>query len=192
MDTNPYNSGNGMQTHVWGPVQWLMLHIMSFNYPVKPTIKQKIHYWDYLLALKNVLPCRHCRENMQSNLYKAKIQYHVFDNRDTFSKFIFDFHNEVNLAIKGKKWDKGYTYLQKQIECIRARCSNHQQKQETAGKPKEKGCTEPVVLGCPAAAEIVLKRKEPGDKSSIEFRFGKVLLANASANPLLTSASAKT
>ena len=46
------NSGDGMLTTVWGPSQWHFLHTMSFNYPVKPTDKQKLAYRNYMLNLK--------------------------------------------------------------------------------------------------------------------------------------------
>ena len=36
-----YNSEQGMLTSVWGPSLWHFLHVMSFNYPVKPTKIQK-------------------------------------------------------------------------------------------------------------------------------------------------------
>ena len=177
-EINVFQSNNGMQTSVWGPVQWLMLHIISFNYPCKPNIKQKLYYWDYLISLKNVLPCVHCRNNMQKNLCDAGLSYGVFDNRQTFSKFIFDFHNKVNEMIKGKVWDKDYTFLKEQIECIRARCSNKTSPKAKQKKhPKEKGCTEPIVLGCPASAQIVLQKKSKTKKPSVQFKFGRLFFA---------------
>ena len=39
---NDYNSGDGMMTSVWGPATWLLLHTMSFNYPVEPS-EDQIH-----------------------------------------------------------------------------------------------------------------------------------------------------
>ena len=36
-----YESGDGMLTSVWGPSMWHTLHAISFNYPVKPTNKDK-------------------------------------------------------------------------------------------------------------------------------------------------------
>ena len=36
-----YNAGDGMLTSVWGPAMWHYLHAMSFNYPVKPSAKEK-------------------------------------------------------------------------------------------------------------------------------------------------------
>ena len=38
---NDLDSNNGMLTSVWGPSMWFTLHIISFNYPVKPTQDQK-------------------------------------------------------------------------------------------------------------------------------------------------------
>ena len=39
-----YYSGDGMLTTVWGPAMWHSLHTISFNYPVKPTQKEKKDY----------------------------------------------------------------------------------------------------------------------------------------------------
>ena len=59
-----YNSGDGMMTSVWGPATWLMLHTMSFNYPIEPSEDQKKYYYKFFKNLQNVLPCRYCRENL--------------------------------------------------------------------------------------------------------------------------------
>ena len=39
-----FNSGDGMLTTIWGPSLWHSLHTMSFNYPLKPSFKDKINY----------------------------------------------------------------------------------------------------------------------------------------------------
>jgi hypothetical protein len=59
-----YSSGDGMLTTVWGPAMWHYLHTMSFNYPVEPTQENKKHYRDFVLNLRNVLPCKYCRINL--------------------------------------------------------------------------------------------------------------------------------
>ena len=46
-----YSSGDGMLTTIWGPSMWHFLHTMSFNYPVKPSKEDKIHYRDFILNL---------------------------------------------------------------------------------------------------------------------------------------------
>ena len=42
-----YESSDGMLTSVWGPSMWHTLHAISFNYPVKPTSKQKRDYFRF-------------------------------------------------------------------------------------------------------------------------------------------------
>ena len=65
-----YNSGDGMLTYVWGPSLWHSLHTISFNYPVKPTKKQKNNYFKFMKNLKNILPCIYCRQNYEKNIKK--------------------------------------------------------------------------------------------------------------------------
>ena len=60
-------SGDGMMTKIWGPAMWHYLHTMSFNYPVNPTNDDKKNYRDFILNLKNVLPCKYCRINLSNN-----------------------------------------------------------------------------------------------------------------------------
>ena len=67
---NDYNSPDGMMTSIWGPALWHFLHTISFNYPCKPTTKDKEHYYNFVLSLKNILPCKYCRENLPNNLLK--------------------------------------------------------------------------------------------------------------------------
>ena len=56
-----YNSKDGMMTSIWGPSMWHTMHTISFNYPVKPTYKDKINYKKFITNLKYILPCCKCR-----------------------------------------------------------------------------------------------------------------------------------
>ena len=51
---NDFYSGDGMVTKIWGPVAWTLLHTISFNYPVNPTLEQKHQYRDFILSLQHV------------------------------------------------------------------------------------------------------------------------------------------
>ena len=73
-----FNSGDGMLTSVWGPSMWHYLHIMSFNYPVNPTSEDKKHYRDFVLNLKNVLPCKYCRMNLKTNFKQMPLTPKIF------------------------------------------------------------------------------------------------------------------
>jgi len=66
-----FYSGDGMLTTVWGPSMWHFLHTMSFNYPVSPTPEDKRNYMEFMLSLRNVLPCKYCRMNLTNN-FKSK------------------------------------------------------------------------------------------------------------------------
>ena len=68
-----FSSGDGMLTSVWGPPLWHYLHVMSFNYPVKPTADDKKHYRDFICNLRNVLPCRYCRQNLKKNFQNIRM-----------------------------------------------------------------------------------------------------------------------
>lgn len=134
-----YNSGNGMSTLVWGPMQWNILHIMSFNYPVNPTETDKDNYHNYLMSLKHVLPCKSCRDNYNKNLTQSGYNRSKLKDRETFSRYIYDLHNTVNLML-GKPKYKTYNEVRDRYEMFRAKCVND----TPIGSKYETGCTKPV------------------------------------------------
>lgn len=116
-----YKSDMGMVVSVWGPIQWSMLHIISFNYPVKPTDDDKTHYYNYIMNLTNVLPCKACRDNLVKNLKAMKFSLANLKNRETFSRFVYDLHNEVNKML-GKPKYSTYENVRDRHELFRAKC----------------------------------------------------------------------
>lgn len=118
---NDFDSDSGMMTSVWGPSMWHCLHTMSFNYPINPDKKTREQYYNYILALNHVLPCRYCRENYKNNLKKVKFSRRVFRNRNTFSKFIYNLHEEVNNML-GKQSNLSYDEVRTRYEHFRSRC----------------------------------------------------------------------
>ena len=154
-----FESGDGMLTTVWGPSIWHFLHTMSFNYPVKPTREQKKQYKDFIMSLGKILPCKHCRNNYPKNLKSVPITNNVLKNRHNFSKWMYDFHEQVNKMLK-KKSGLSFDKVRNRYENFRARCTDDNEKKEkrvvlrykikTRKKvrkkklKKEKGCTEPL------------------------------------------------
>jgi hypothetical protein len=132
-----YSSGDGFLTSVWGPAAWLLIHTISFNYPVSPTDEQKRQYRDFILSLQHVLPCRYCRENLATNLKKLPLTMSHMKSRDTFSKYIYRLHEHINKMLN-KPSNLTYCDVRERYEHLRARCT-HQQKTK-----KERGCTEPL------------------------------------------------
>lgn len=129
-----YNSGDGMLTTIWGPGLWHYLHTMSFNYPVNPTQEEKKYYRDFIIQLKYVLPCKHCRINLVKNLKELPLTYKHMNSRYTFSKYIYLLHEHINNML-GKTSNLSYDVVRERYEHFRARCS----KKITI---HEKGCTE--------------------------------------------------
>jgi hypothetical protein len=138
-----FNSGNGMQSSIFGPNLWFNLHLISFNYPVNPTDADKKHYKDFLLNWEFTLPCVYCRTNFKKNLEMAGFCDDVMSNRYTFSYFIYDLHNCVNDML-GKNIKISYEEVRNKFENFRSRCSEKERtielKQIEKKVKKEKGC----------------------------------------------------
>lgn len=132
-----YNSGEGMLTNVWGPAMWHFLHVMSFNYPVHPNLQEKIKYRNFILSLQYVLPCKYCRINLEKNLKELPITLKTMENRETFSKYIYNLHELINTMLN-KKSNLSYLSVRDKYEHFRSRCKSKTLKE----KHKEKGCTE--------------------------------------------------
>lgn len=135
-----YQSDNGMMTSIWGPPMWHILHTISFNYPIKPTDEQKKYYYKFYSNLKNILPCKYCRENLSNNLSKLPMTMDVFKNRDTLSRYIYNLHEIVNTMLD-KKSNLSFEDIKDRYEHFRSRCLEDPRKMKES---TEKGCTEPL------------------------------------------------
>ena len=149
-----FHSGDGMLTTVWGPSMWHFLHTMSFNYPVDPTPEQKRHYMDFILNLRNILPCKYCRMNLTNNLATRPLKMCHMASRDTFSRFVYELHETVNKLL-GKNSGLTYCDVRERYEHFRSRCTQdapkvfnfkdfYRGKNGEKKHEKEKGCTEPL------------------------------------------------
>ena len=133
-----FNSGEGFLTSVWGPAMWHYMHTMSFNYPVHPTEEDKVHYQEFILNLKNVLPCKYCRINLTNNLKQLPLTMAEMENRDTFSLYIYNLHELINKMLR-KKSNLTYEDVRQRYEHFRARGCD-----KTRKRKKELGCTRPL------------------------------------------------
>lgn len=136
-DNSDFNSSDGMLTSVWGPSMWHFLHTMSFNYPINPTREEKKNCENFIFSLQKMLPCKYCRENFFNNLEKINYSKKVYKNRNTFSRFIYSLHEEVNRVL-GKSSNLSYDDIRNRYEHFRARCLKENDNQY--GGKIEKGC----------------------------------------------------
>lgn len=128
---NDYESGDGMLTTVWGPSLWHYLHIISFNYPARPTKVQKKKYREFIMNLKYTLPCKYCRDNLKNNLKDHPLTAKSLKNRENFSKWMFTFHEHINKML-GKTSGLTYHEVRERYEHFRARCTI-----DDTGRPKK-------------------------------------------------------
>ena len=136
-----YNSDNGFTTYIWGPCIWQFLHIMTFNYPLKPTEKQKKDYLKFLELLQVTLPCGKCRENYTKNINikDTKLDMEVMKNRESLSRWLCKLHNKISKQT-GKNIKIPYDECRDFYEQFRARCTKKKGTQHG-------GCTIPIHKG---------------------------------------------
>lgn len=167
-----YYSGDGFLTSVWGPAAWHLLHTISFNYPVEPTLEQKKQYRNFILSLKNVLPCKYCRMNLKTNLKQMPLTMVHMKNRGTFSRYIYDLHELVNKMLK-KKSNLTYCDVRERYEHFRSRCTEEKPKlfkfkKLNKTKKKEKGCTEPLYGKKSKCIINIVPQEEKGESIQID------------------------
>lgn len=166
------SEANGIQSAVFGPPFWMILHMLSFNFPLQPTDEQIKWHKTLLLCLEKLLPCRYCRQNFAKNLADTGYGDHVFESRDSFSRFCYELHNTVNKML-GKECGLTYEDVKYMYGGMRAKCPSKEEEERMAkaaqaelrskpGTRRELGCDE--VEGRRAMAKVyVLPRKEEGD-----------------------------
>jgi FAD-linked sulfhydryl oxidase len=92
-----------MDTQIWGPSFWKSLHLLSLAYPESPSQVDLDSHKQYLYALARVLPCPICRQHFQSYLSEVDIDS-ILKNKDSFVRFLFSVHNDVNKRLNKKVW----------------------------------------------------------------------------------------
>jgi len=90
-----------MNQNIWGPHLWFSLHTISFNYPIKPSEKDKEEYKIFFKSLQEVIPCSVCKKNYKRHLNEHPIEDYL-NSRKLLVYWVIDMHNMVNAEI-GKK-----------------------------------------------------------------------------------------
>ena len=92
-----------MDPKIWGPFMWFILHIITFNYPEKPSSFDKEAYRDFFISLKNVIPCEQCRKHYSKNIQEHPITPHL-DNKTNLIKWLINIHNLVNISLNKRMY----------------------------------------------------------------------------------------
>jgi hypothetical protein len=87
-----------MKPEIWGPHLWFIMHLISFEYPERPTEMDKRIYHDFYTSLKDVIPCEMCKKHYRDHITKYPLTPHL-DSRDTLVKWVIQVHNFVNASL---------------------------------------------------------------------------------------------
>jgi len=88
---------------IWGPIQWTLMHLLSFNYNPKDKQYIKAHFEN----LGNVLPCEECRQHYNENISRSingQTLEQSLESREKFTRFVYDLHNIVNVQTGKTTW----------------------------------------------------------------------------------------
>lgn len=84
-----------MYDKYWGPATWTLFHILAEKLTDNSLVKPII------LLIKTIcscLPCPTCREH-STNILKRYSLYHTINTIKDLKRFIWEFHNQVNLKL---------------------------------------------------------------------------------------------
>lgn len=87
-----------MDSRVWGPHFWFVLHLVSFNYTDNPSTPDKENYKRFYESIGDILPCPNCRKHYKNYLSQFPIGIHL-DTRMDLIKWVIQVHNFVNQSI---------------------------------------------------------------------------------------------
>lgn len=90
-----------MDTRVWGPSAWKLLHSVAQQYPEKnPSKLVQQKYKRFFMGLKKGLPCVHCRISFAVYADELPIEPALAQGRKALSCWVFKIHNKVNTKLR--------------------------------------------------------------------------------------------
>ena len=84
-----------MLPNIWGPSLWVYLHLISINYPDKPSNKDISTHHHLLKYLGLTLPCDICKNHYFKYMTHEKVKSGLLSKKN-FIELIWSMHNEVN------------------------------------------------------------------------------------------------
>jgi len=88
-----------MDTFIWGPPTWKLLHTLSFADP-DLLIRHKSSVINFLTSLRHVLPCVYCRDSYE-DFMKELPDLDVVIQEKSLARWMYDMHAKVNAKLGG-------------------------------------------------------------------------------------------
>lgn len=108
--------------NIWGSSAWYFLHASTFAYPDTPCDEDRKATFQFLTSLPFMLPCEECREHAFAYINIDKFtridspDSAYLDDRNSFAKWMYDFHNAVNIRIGNNVHNRSFTDVKKYYE----------------------------------------------------------------------------
>lgn len=87
-----------MNSEIWGPQYWSVIHTIAFNYPNKPNDPIKKTHYKFIQDLPTFIPNQTCSRNF-SRLLEIYPVLPYLDSRKDFIKWTHFIHNRVNESL---------------------------------------------------------------------------------------------
>jgi hypothetical protein len=128
-----------MNTNIWGPSAWRLIHSVSFTYPKNPTLIDKQRYKSFFESLAFTLPCVVCQFHYKKELLQFDLD-RALRSREHLSRWAVDLHNSVNkrLAAEGDKRKKVMSYEEVRkiyVDLIKSVDKEKRENKEKLNKP---------------------------------------------------------
>ena len=100
-------------TSKWGPTYWSYIHMITLNYPNKPTKKERDKHFFMVRNFIDTLPCPTCRNEI-NNIINDNNLRNSLGSKEKFMKYFWNIHNKVNKRLNKpqlslKKFKKLYS-----------------------------------------------------------------------------------
>ena len=84
-----------MNSEIWGPHYWFVLHTITMNYPLHPNSVTKKKYYEFIQNLPLFLPDSKIGDYLLELLDKFPVSPYL-DSRESFIKWMHFLHNQIN------------------------------------------------------------------------------------------------
>ena len=118
-----------MNSEIWGPHYWFVIHTIAINYPIKPNALQKKSHYKFIQDLPTFLPDKKSSRNFTELLQIYPVLPYL-DSRKDFIKWTHFIHNRVNESL-GKdqiSYNDFYTGYFNQYKTIEQKSRDYKKK----------------------------------------------------------------